>query len=73
MFKHKVPLKIGVKCYRIIGGSVAEWLKAHDSKSCGRSRVSEVRILSLPPHFYEMHKKLDVVLRIESSRFRQNG
>lgn len=21
---------------KIIGGSVAEWLKAHDSKSCGR-------------------------------------
>ena len=36
--------------YGIIGdGSVAEWLKAHDSKSCGRLRVSEVRILSLPP------------------------
>ena len=31
------------------GGSVAEWLKAHDSKSCGRVTVSEVRILSLPP------------------------
>ncbi len=37
--------------YGIIGdGSVAEWLKAHDSKSCGRLRVSEVRILSLPPY-----------------------
>ncbi len=36
--------------YDIIrGGSVAEWLKAHDSKSCGPARVSEVRILSLPP------------------------
>ena len=23
-------------CGRIIGGSVAEWLKAHDSKSCGQ-------------------------------------
>ncbi len=33
----------------ITGGSVAEWLKAHDSKSCGLARVSEVRILSLPP------------------------
>ena len=28
---------------------MAEWLKAHDSKSCGLARVSEVRILSLPP------------------------
>ena len=28
---------------------MAEWLKAHDSKSCGRVTVSEVRILSLPP------------------------
>ena len=34
---------------RIIDGSVAEWLKAHDSKSCGLATVSEVRILSLPP------------------------
>lgn len=30
---------------------MAEWLKAHDSKSCGRANVSEVRILSLPPFF----------------------
>ena len=30
---------------------MAEWLKAHDSKSCGRANVSEVRILSLPPDF----------------------
>ena len=22
------------KCDKIVGGSVAEWLKAHDSKSC---------------------------------------
>ena len=28
---------------------MAEWLKAHDSKSCGLARVSKVRILSLPP------------------------
>ena len=28
---------------------MAEWLKAHDSKSCGLATVSEVRILSLPP------------------------
>ena len=34
---------------RIRNGSVAEWLKAHDSKSCGLATVSEVRILSLPP------------------------
>ena len=27
------PLRI---CGKIIGGSVAEWLKAHDSKSCGQ-------------------------------------
>ena len=38
---------------RIGGGSVAEWLKAHDSKSCGRVTVSEVRILSLPPETKE--------------------
>ena len=25
-----------MKCDIISGGSVAEWLKAHDSKSCGR-------------------------------------
>lgn len=30
---------------------MAEWLKAHDSKSCGRVTVSEVRILSLPPNY----------------------
>lgn len=28
---------------------MAEWLKAHDSKSCGLATVSKVRILSLPP------------------------
>ena len=32
---------------------MAEWLKAHDSKSCGLARVSEVRILSLPPETEE--------------------
>ena len=37
-------------CGRIRSGSVAEWLKAHDSKSCGRASVSKVRILSLPPN-----------------------
>ena len=42
-------LKNKGECGRIIDGSVAEWLKAHDSKSCGRVTVSEVRILSLPP------------------------
>ena len=26
----------GGECGIIMGGSVAEWLKAHDSKSCGR-------------------------------------
>ncbi len=30
-------------------GSVAEWWKAHGSKSCGSARFSEVRSLSLPP------------------------
>ena len=40
-------------CGKITGGSVAEWLKAHDSKSCGRASVSEVRILSLPPEAKE--------------------
>ncbi len=39
----------GNRCDIILDGSVAEWLKAHDSKSCGRASVSEVRILSLPP------------------------
>ena len=34
---------------KIYSGSVAEWLKAHDSKSCGVARLSKVRILSLPP------------------------
>ena len=38
---------------KIRGGSVAEWLKAHDSKSCGLATVSEVRILSLPPFFLQ--------------------
>lgn len=38
---------------KIGNGSVAEWLKAHDSKSCGRASVSEVRILSLPPEAKE--------------------
>lgn len=42
---------------KIGSGSVAEWLKAHDSKSCGPLRVSEVRILSLPPHSYGMYQK----------------
>ena len=41
---------------RIMNGSVAEWLKAHDSKSCGRASVSEVRILSLPPEAKEESK-----------------
>ena len=41
---------LGGFCDIIIGGSVAEWLKAHDSKSCGRASVSKVRILSLPPN-----------------------
>ena len=27
--------KMRRKCDKIVGGSVAEWLKAHDSKSCG--------------------------------------
>ena len=39
----------GVEYGIIDGGSVAEWLKAHDSKSCRRATVSKVRILSLPP------------------------
>ena len=39
--------------YGIIGGgSVAEWLKAHDSKSCRLARVSGVRISPLPPSLY---------------------
>ena len=43
------PIRDRGGCGRIIDGSVAEWLKAHDSKSCGHLVVSEVRILSLPP------------------------
>ncbi len=37
------------KCDIIGSGSVAEWLKAHDSKSCRRASVSRVRIPPLPP------------------------
>ena len=31
-----VCLSLGVGCDRMRSGSVAEWLKAHDSKSCGQ-------------------------------------
>lgn len=41
--------KLRRKCDKIISGNVAEWLKAHDSKSCELARVPEVRILSFPP------------------------
>ena len=44
-----IYLKIRGRCGKIEGGSVAEWLKAHDSKSCRVARLSEVRIPSLPP------------------------
>ena len=37
---------------------MAEWLKAHDSKSCDGATRSEVRILSLPP---------DVAMRVSAS------
>ena len=40
---------------------MAEWLKAHDSKSCGRVTVSEVRILSLPPNQFTGSSKLFLV------------
>ena len=33
----------------MILGSVAEWLKTHDSKSCMQATVSGVRISPLPP------------------------
>ena len=46
---------------RIVHGSVAEWLKAHDSKSCGRASVSEVRILSLPPGMLKIYE-MDIFL-----------
>ena len=36
---------------------MAEWLKAHDSKSCGVARFSEVRILSLPPNYEKATEK----------------
>ena len=42
-------LKQPIRCDKVVSGSVAEWLKAHDSKSCRRATVSKVRILSLPP------------------------
>ena len=32
-----------------LGGSVAEWFKAHAWKACKGESLSEVRILSLPP------------------------
>ena len=44
----------------MVSGSVAEWLKAHDSKSCGRVTVSEVRILSLPPHSLRNASKSEI-------------
>ena len=47
---------LGGFCDIIIGGSVAEWLKAHDSKSCGVARLSKVRILSLPPRFQKPYR-----------------
>ena len=62
-------LKNREDCDKIGDGSVAEWLKAHDSKSCGRVTVSEVRILSLPPRLQRV-VFFGFVLRIESSRFR---
>ena len=55
---------------------MAEWLKAHDSKSCGLARVSEVRILSLPPRSDERAQKAGLVCRftpIESSLFRHSS
>ena len=51
------------RCDIILGGSVAEWLKAHDSKSCGRASVSEVRILSLPPLPSGSTQKMGLVSR----------
>ena len=62
-------LRIEVAYGKIIHGSVAEWLKAHDSKSCGVARLSEVRILSLPPRLQKPFFS-DSDLRCESSRFR---
>ena len=43
-------------CGKIEYGSVAEWLKAHDSKSCNGATRSEVRIPSLPPFFFARKK-----------------
>ena len=39
----------GGMCYNVRNGSVSEWFKEHDWKSCERATVPEVRILSLPP------------------------
>ena len=50
-------LRIGVACDKIINGSVAEWLKAHDSKSCRRATVSRVQIPPLPPENSVRHPR----------------
>ena len=55
-------------CDRMISGSVAEWLKAHDSKSCGRVTVSEVRILSLPPRCLRNASKSETRISLRSMR-----
>lgn len=53
-------LRIGVACDKIINGSVAEWLKAHDSKSCRRATVSRVQIPPLPPGIVQGIHGVDV-------------
>ena len=57
------PIRDRGGCGRIIDGSVAEWLKAHDSKSCGHLVVSEVRILSLPPSLQTSSRRFFVLAR----------
>ena len=47
--KNFALLKQPIRCDKVVSGSVAEWLKAHDSKSCNGLRRSGVRIPSLPP------------------------
>ena len=53
-------IRFGNRYGIILDGSVAEWLKAHDSKSCGRANVSEVRILSLPPRSLRNASKSEI-------------
>ena len=61
-------LRFGRRCGKIRDGSVAEWLKAHDSKSCRVARLSEVRIPSLPPRLLRDVLKSRIRLSLHSNR-----